>query len=56
MSSEKKNEGKIEAAVNIIVKTKASVSEAVRILELPETEQKKIIEELNKRNISYVLE
>ena len=33
-----------------------SVTEAMRILEIPKTEMKKLIDELKKRNIEYTLE
>ena len=50
-----RSEGKIEDAINVISKMKVSVGEAARVLELPDTEQDKIVEELKKRNIPYVL-
>ena len=53
---EGKIEGKIEDAVNIIESLKITVSEAMRVLKLPKKEQKKIIKELEKRNIPYVVE
>jgi len=50
-----KIEGKIEAAVKIIESLKITVSEAMRILELPRPEQEKVVKELEKRNIPYVI-
>jgi len=52
---EGKIEGEIEAAVKIIASLKITVSEAMRVLELPKKEQKKIVKELEKRNIPYVV-
>jgi len=50
-----KIEGKIEAAVNIVANLKIPVSEAMRALELQKHEEKKIVNELKKRGVSYVL-
>jgi len=52
---EGKIEGKIEGTMNMVSKMKVPVSEAMRVLELPDNEQGRIIEELKKRNISYIL-
>jgi cytosine/adenosine deaminase-related metal-dependent hydrolase len=51
--AEGKIEGKIEVAASIVSKMKISVSEAMRLVELPEDEQIKVIAELKKRNIPY---
>ena len=53
--NEGKIEGKIEDAVKIIESLKITVSEAMRILELPKQEQEKVVKELENRNIPYVL-
>ena len=49
-------EGKIEAVAKIVVNMKISVKEAMRIVDLPEQEQKKVINELKKQEIPYILE
>ena len=49
-------EGKIEAAVNMIKNMEISVTEAMRILEIPKKEKNKLIKELKKRNIEYTLD
>ena len=49
-------EGKIEDAVILVKNLKMTVGEAMRALELPVDEEKKVIEELNKRGITYMLE
>ena len=51
-----REEGKIEAAVNMIKNMEISVTEAMRILEIPKTEKKKLINELKKRKIEYTLD
>jgi len=53
--AEGKAEGKIEAAVNIIKDLKISVSEAMRVLDLPKQAEKEIIKDLKKCGIPYVL-
>ena len=52
---ETRREAKSEAAVNLIKNLKITVTEAMRALELPEVDREKIIEELEKRNITYTL-
>ena len=52
---EGKAEGKLEATLKMISKMKVPVSEAMRVLEWQDCEQGRIIEELKKRNIPYVL-
>ena len=53
--NEGKIEGKIEDVVYIVTEMKMPVSEAMRILKLPEEELEKVIKELKARNITYVL-
>ena len=52
---EAKEEGKIEAAVNLIKNLKLTVTEAMRALELPEEDREKVLAELNKLNVPYTL-
>ena len=48
-------EGKIESAVSVIENLKITVGEAMRIIQLPKKEQKRVVGELKKRGIPYVL-
>ena len=47
--------GKVESAVNMIVELNISVSRAMRIANLPGTEQQRITKELERLNIFYEL-
>ena len=47
--------GKIESAVNIIKKLNIPVTEAMQVVGLPESEQERVITELNEQNVIYSL-